>query len=305
MTIYIEMVLIENVCMNFIILFAVGKINKSKIKIIKIGIASLIGSIYSIFSVLVINNIVLNSLCKIFLSISLVYISFNSKNIKQLLKQILIFYMVTFAFGGLAFALLYFLRPADIVMKNGILIGYYPIKIIILSAIIGFLITTTSFKIIRGKLNKKNICCEVEIEFEGKSKTIKVLIDTGNMLKDPITKIPVIVIEKTELEDIITDKILKNTEEIISGKVENLEYITKLKIIPFTSLGKANGMLLGFKVDKITIIFEEEKYENINALIGIYNEKLTKNEKYFGLIGLNVLEGGKKDEYNKNNKITV
>jgi len=43
MTIYIDVVLIENLCMNYIILFATGYILKTKRKPIRLIISSLIG----------------------------------------------------------------------------------------------------------------------------------------------------------------------------------------------------------------------------------------------------------------------
>ena len=50
MTIYIDVVLIENLIMNYIILLATGVILKTKIKHIRLVGASLIGAIYSILT---------------------------------------------------------------------------------------------------------------------------------------------------------------------------------------------------------------------------------------------------------------
>ena len=48
MTIYIDIIFIENIIMNAIILYATSIILKQKIKIIRLIISSTIGSIYSI-----------------------------------------------------------------------------------------------------------------------------------------------------------------------------------------------------------------------------------------------------------------
>ena len=48
MTIYIDIVLLENLIMNYIILFTTGLIMKLKIKHLRIISASLLGAIYSI-----------------------------------------------------------------------------------------------------------------------------------------------------------------------------------------------------------------------------------------------------------------
>ncbi len=46
MTIYLDVVFIENICMNSIILFATGLVTKSKCKVIKVLISSMIGALY-------------------------------------------------------------------------------------------------------------------------------------------------------------------------------------------------------------------------------------------------------------------
>lgn len=135
MTIYIDIIFLENLFMNYIILFATGIIIKAPIKIIRTFISSTIGSIYAVISYMSILKICSNIFLKIVLSISMVYIAFNSKNIKMFVKQLMIFYLTSFTFGGVAFAFLYFIKPQNILMEKGVLIGTYPIKIILAGGI--------------------------------------------------------------------------------------------------------------------------------------------------------------------------
>ena len=50
MTIYLDIVLIENLCMNYIILFATGFIMKIKLHHIRLILSALLGGIYAILS---------------------------------------------------------------------------------------------------------------------------------------------------------------------------------------------------------------------------------------------------------------
>jgi len=118
MTIYIDIIFLENLFMNYIILFATGTIVKAPIKIIRTFISSTIGSIYAIISYMSVLEIYSSILLKMILSITMVYISFNSKTLKQLFKQLIIFYLTSFTFGGVAFAFLYFVSPENILMGN-------------------------------------------------------------------------------------------------------------------------------------------------------------------------------------------
>ena len=127
--------------------------------------------------------------------------------------------------------------------KIGVLIGTYPIKIILVAGIVGFIIITTSFKSIKGKLTKKDMYCNIKVNINSKYTYINAIIDTGNFLREPITKMPVIVVEKNTLANIIPDYILNNLDKIINGEDIDLEeYTSKIRIIPFSSLrqGKRN-----------------------------------------------------------------
>ncbi len=118
MTIYIDIIFLENLFMNYIILFATGIIVKTPIKIIRTLISSIIGSLYAVIAYMSILQIYSNTILKIILSISMVYIAFNSKNLKTFIKQLIIFYLTSFTFGGVAFALLYFVSPQNILMDK-------------------------------------------------------------------------------------------------------------------------------------------------------------------------------------------
>lgn len=295
MTIYIDVVLIENLIMNYIILLAVGVILKIKIKHLRILISSLIGAIYAIFSYVSQLEIYSTVLVKVLLSIIMIYIGFNPQNIKTLCKQILIFYLTSFVFGGAAFSLLYFIRPQDILMKNGVLLGTYPLKTVMLSAIVGFIVLVIAFKIVKNKISKKDMYCNVIIKIENKDIETKAMIDTGNLLKEPITNTPVIVLEHTLLYGIIPKEILNNLNDILGGDFNNVpddiknKYMLKLKVIPFTSLGKQNGMLLGMKADEVKIISEDDVHITDKVIIGIYNKSLTKRGEYRALVGLEMI----------------
>ena len=139
--------------------------------------------------------------------------------------------------------------------------------------------------------------CSIKIVIDKKETYIKAIIDTGNFLKDPISRLPVVVVQKNSLKDLIPQYILDNLEKIISGDNINLgEYISKIRIIPFTSLGKENGILLGIKADKILIDREEKIMVIDDVIVAIYNGILSKTGKYQALIGLELLEKGDVDE---------
>ena len=225
----------------------------------------------------------------------MVYIAFNPSTIKELLKQLLIFYMTSFVFGGAAIALIHFIKPQEVQTQNGMYLGEYSLKTVFLGAIVGFSIIVIAFKTIKSKLSSNDIFYDIEIYIEKSKIETKAMIDTGNMLKEPITNTPVIIIEHTLLYEILPNQILNNIDQILIGNFENIEdeikekYAAKLKFIPFSSIGKANGMLLGIKADKLTIKNEAETKEIEKIILAIYNKSLTKRGEYRALLGINII----------------
>ena len=295
MTIYIDIVIIENLIMNYIILCATGIVSKNKIRHLRLIMASLLGAIYSVVAYMKILEIYSNIVLKILLSVIIVYIAYNPQTVKKLWKTLVMFYLVSFVFGGVAFSLIYIIKPQDIIMKNGLFLGTYPLKTIILGAIVAFAIIIIAVKIIRKKFTTKDMICDIEIMLNNKKINTKALIDTGNMLKEPITNTPVVVVEKILLYECIPKEILNNINQIIGGDLEKIpqqiqsQYISKLKLIPFSSLGKQNGMLLGIKADEIEVEKEEDKKITKNVIIGIYDKSLTKRGEYCALVGLDLI----------------
>ena len=295
MTVYLDIIFIENVMMNYIILYGTAIISKTITKPIRLIIASNIGAIYAIAQYMSLLKIYSIFILKFVLSIIIVYIAFNPQNIKKMLKQLLLFYLTSFVFGGAAFFLIYIVKPQNIIMRNGVYVGTYPLKIAFLGAALGLIVTILSFKIIKTKLSKKALFCNVKINLSNKQIKTVAMIDTGNLLKDPISNNPVIIVEHSLLYGILPKQILNNLENILGGDLEKIpedvkeKYLSKLKVIPFSSLGKQNGMLLGIKADEINIESEEANITKDNVIVGIYDKSLTKRGEYRALVGMNLI----------------
>lgn len=295
MTIYLDVIFLENMVINYIILYATGVVLKERIKQSRLIMGSTIGAIYSIIYYLFKLKIYSGLLIKIILSIVIIYVSFNSNNLKDLLKKILLFYLASFVFGGAVIAIIYMVNSQNVTIQNGVLVGNYTIKTILIGIVVAYFTIIIAFKLIKTKILKKDLICDISIMINNKEIKTKALIDTGNLLKDPITQIPVIVIEHTLLYDVLPKEILNNIEKILGGdfsKISNEikdKYFSKLKVIPFSSLGKSNGMLLGIIGENLNIYFKDENEKIDKVIVGIYNKSLTKKGEYRSLLGIESL----------------
>ncbi len=295
MTVYVDVIFLENIIINYIILYVTGIISKTNIKQLKILLGSIIGATYAIIYYILNLKIYSSFIIKIVLSIIIIYVSFNPKKFKILFKQVILFYLISFVFAGATIGIIYMVNFQNITIQNGVLVGNYTIRTILIGIIIAYFLVMIGEKIIKTKFSKKDMICDIEVSFENKKIKTKALIDTGNMLKEPITNTSVIVLEYTLFYDIIPKPILDNLENILGGDLSKIpkdlqtEYISKFRVIPFSSLGKQNGILLGVKGENLIVNINEEIKKIDKVIIGIYNKPLTKNGEYKGLLGLEIL----------------
>lgn len=292
MTVYLDIVFIENILMNYIILFGTGTAQKIKMKNINLILSSAIGALYAVISYLQIIPIYSKLYMKILLSMIMIYIAFYPQNIKKMLKSLTLFYLISFATGGCALALLYIMAPSNVSINNGIFILKYPMKVVITSGLIGFIIIQCSFNMNKRKLMNKDLICNLKIKICGKTIKTKAFMDSGNSLKDPFTKKPVIIVEKKIISEVV------DIEKINGGDSE-----LKIRLIPFKTIGNSNGMLMGIQSEYAEVEYDEEKSIINNVIIGIYDKKI--NKKYSALVGLNFIDGGNKSEYNSDIKKNI
>lgn len=191
--------------------------------------------------------------------------------------------------------MIYVIEPQNALIRNGMFVGDYVLKVIFLGAIVAFIIIKIAIKIIKTKINSKDMYCNIRIKISGQIVSTKAMIDTGNLAKEPITNTPVIIAEGSLLYDILPKEILNNLDMILGGDLSKIpekiqsQYMSKLRCIPFSSLGKQNGMLLGIKADEIEVEREEDKKITKNVIIGIYDKSLTKRGEYRALVGLDLI----------------
>ncbi|MBO5056909.1 MAG: sigma-E processing peptidase SpoIIGA [Lachnospiraceae bacterium] len=113
------------------------------------------------------------------------------------------------------------------------------------------------------KKSRQNHFCRVELEGDDESILVCGLIDTGNGLTEPLSGKPVAILE-----------------EEVWKKMNGLKKPEKYKIIPYHSIGKENGILEGYEIEKIRIEYETGTRELAHVLIAVFNGKLSVKGEY-------------------------
>lgn len=293
MVINLDILILENVVMNYLILLLTSKFSKIRISNLRIFTGALIGASYVAILVLLPNlKMYYTTFSKILLSLLMVAVTFSPSKVIPFFKTLAIFYVSTFIFAGAAFAFLYFNQNGGFV-RNGFVYVFSDSKwtMLFLSIITVGIILRIFWDIFEQKILKANVLIPLRIAFENGMIDLFALVDTGNSLHDPLTNAPVVVVEFKAIKNILPLEIQKIFEESkeddlvrVTSVVSDSKWFSRFRLIPFCSLGKENGMLIGFKPDYIEVGDNAEKKGVTDVIIGIYNRALSKSDNYNALL---------------------
>lgn len=258
--IYIDVLIAINLFINYFILVTVSKFLYIKISKIRLVLGSALGAVYSVYILFPRCNIILSVFIKLLMAASIVLVVFGCSSIKTYIKFMLCFYSMSFVFSGVMFALWCAVEPVGMVINNGVV--YFNISPIILlvSTVISYTIIQIISKVV-GRQKDGKTFCDMEIKIYDKVVTVRAKIDTGHNIKEPFSGLPVIIICKEVLKDVIPKEIIdfpniqdnERDSESIKYGIKN-----KVRLIPFsTVMGK--GILPAIKIDYVTFQGKNEK----------------------------------------------
>ena len=94
----------------------------------------------------------------------MVYLAFTPKTLKEMLKMMVFFYLTSFVFGGAALSVIYMVNTGKISIQNGMILGSYTLKTILIGVIIAFIVVILAFKLVKAKFSKKDLFCPITIK---------------------------------------------------------------------------------------------------------------------------------------------
>lgn len=249
--VYVDLVLLLNIAMDFLLLLSVSITLKRNVKFYRIILGSIVGGMSVIFLFIKLNNFDL-FLLKNIVSILMVLTTFSFKNIKYFFNNLLYLYLSSIILGGGIYLL-----DIQVNYKNqGLLFinSEFSLSFIVL-LIISPLIIYGYIKSMKKMRQDYSNFYKVDVIYKNKKYKFNAVLDTGNRLYDPYKRRPIVIAS--------TNKIKIDYENSI--------------LVPYNT-ASGNSILKCVVVDKLIIDGKEKK----RVLLGIIN-------KQFNIEGVDML----------------
>jgi stage II sporulation protein GA (sporulation sigma-E factor processing peptidase) len=256
--------------MDFVVLWVTRIIIRNHKNICRLVFSSLIGAFYAVIMLVTGFKGLFTYLCTYFLIAEcMCLIAYGRAGLKKSIKNLTVLYLVTFTLGGLVDAFYYGTDFGKTVLEKAVegKLGNLSFSFILCLTIIVFtIIMVVKEKIISSVRLGKNIL-ETSLYVKEEKIDLIALCDTGNSLREPITEKPVSVVEKRCLKQL---------------NMEKLKYL----LVPYHTVGNPNGLMRAFMADSLKI----GKTLIQNPMIGIYEGKLSQDEKYQMILHPSLIE---------------
>lgn len=286
--VYADLSFAINFIMDFCILWATARLSGSQVVYKRIVFASFLGGLYALAYLIPGMEFYFSLPFKILFSCLMLIIALYPRNWGEFRKAFLYFYLINFIVAGASIAIAYLLADR----QKAANIPYL--------WLLGGILTALTIGLFGQKYLLRQVMpallrFDVELRFNNHHCQGKGFLDTGNNLRDPITNRPVIVAEYQYLKDCLPEDLremldIRQDENSILDAIATCSWAKRLRLIPFSSIGKKNGILLGVRADEIVVKNGGKDLFHQDMVVGIYRERLSSQGEYQFLIPAEIFE---------------
>jgi sigma-E processing peptidase SpoIIGA len=136
-----------------------------------------------------------------------------------------------------------------------------------LLALISAAITLLGGRFFAGRTAQRT--AEVRVYYRGRSARLRAMVDNGNLLREPMSGKPCIVVNTRALTSVLPPELLRVAPQgavAVMASVSD-EYVKDLRLIPtYTAVGE--GMLLGIRMERIILECGKSQRE-VDAVVAL------------------------------------
>jgi stage II sporulation protein GA (sporulation sigma-E factor processing peptidase) len=292
-----------NLLFDSLLLYLTAIFLKRKLSLRRILAGGFVGSLIILLSFTPLNVYSSHPISKLMFSILMVLITFGFKRFNFFIKALFTLYVSTFLIGGALMGAHYFIQyDSELTTK------------VLTSSVKGFGDPISWIFVLIGfpvawHFSRKNIesmemtkiqfdqIVKVTIKIESETLILNGLVDSGNQLYDPMSKMPVMFVSIKDQLDMVSESIRKlagDPELIIQGSTEfPVEWQSRFRIIPTRVIGQEHQLIIAVKPESILIQHNGTKYLCDKGLVSFTIKQLSADDAFQCIVHPKMLTGHK------------
>lgn len=303
MTVYLDVIWLLNLLFDSLLLYLTAIFLKRSIRIWRLLAGGFIGSLIILLSFTPVSAFSNHPISKMIFSVLMVLTVFGYRRWRYFVKGLLTLYFATFSLGGILIGVHYFIQ-FDSELTTKVLVSNvrgFGDPISWMFVLIGFPIAWHFSKTKVETMEMAKIQFEqivsVVLTIDQAKYVFKGLVDSGNQLYDPLTKMPVMFVSVKNHEGMLPETIIKLATEGEAILMDNAEipneWQSRLRIVPCRVVGQEHQLIVALKPDSISIIKDEEEYFYDKGLVSFTMQELSADGAFECIVHPKMLTGRK------------
>ncbi|UNC92869.1 sigma-E processing peptidase SpoIIGA [Candidatus Contubernalis alkaliaceticus] len=289
---YLDEVIVVNLAMNYLILWLTARLLHREYVSNRLLLGALLGAIYILTVFLPAKDIYFTLCSKFILSLAIIFAAFYPMKWQDLLSLLGMFYLVSFTVGGAVLACSLFLavpvQNADGVFIFPSFTGLNLVFPIFLVLVLG----RWGMGYMEKKKWQRLFHVDLVIRLMDREVKVEAMLDTGNKLKEPISREPVVVVQYKALRELLPQELKEYFDcvdslypDLVSEVLTTSPLAARICFIPYTSLGREKGFLIGFRPHDLSLWDKDREVEVAQkAVIAVYLQAFSPKAQYQALI---------------------
>ena len=252
--VYADLYVLVNAGMDLLCLMITAALLRRRIHRLRLLLASLLGGLYALAALLLGLGGLIGFLLDLLAALGMCAVTFCQRGLGwgALLRASVTCGLTSALLGGVMTALFTWLNrldlPLELLQGDGLSVW----MLAILAAVAGLLTVKGGRLFARAKSVE---AVTVEAELLGKRIALRAMVDSGNLLRDPISGKGVIVVERARLVGFFPRSLLEG-----DGWDEDAELACRVRLIP-TATATGQGLLVAIRPDRVYITDRDGRSE--------------------------------------------
>lgn len=296
--VYIDLVFLLNFVIDGGLLYVTAWVRGVRPRKWRLTAAAAIGACYAAMMLFPPVSFLFTFAIKIALSLLMLWTAFGFGGLQTFARHVAAFYGVNFAAAGAVLGGYYLLQSSSELWnglwftRSGGMGLELNLGLLLLAVLLaaGLLIYRSVLSARRRREQIGQHVAWVTVYIDDKECKCKGLVDTGNHLYDPLTRIPVMVMEAALWRDELPASWLERIREsevdrLVSGLGEESGvWQDRLRLVPYRGINRGTQFMLALKPDRVRIEQEGRSIETHRVLIGLDGGKLSADDVYQAII---------------------
>ncbi|WNS43836.1 sigma-E processing peptidase SpoIIGA [Paenibacillus sp. MMS20-IR301] len=298
LVVYIDLIFAANLLIDGILLWLTSWLVKQKVSWWRLLLSAVVGAIYVVMMFVPELSFLYTFLIKFGLSVLMLWIAFGFKSLQSYLRALGAFYIINFAAAGGILGVHYLLQSSGDIW-NGIIFTSsggqaYRLKIGFWFVLALLPLILLLFKLIQSSRNRREqletYIGEVTVEIDGVAVSCPGLLDTGNRLSDPLTGIPVMVMESSLWEGHLPPSWKGRLTQtgadtlVLEADGQSFAWQDRLRLVPYRGVNRGASFMLALKPDHVMIKLGGDTFHCKRVLIGLDGGTLSGDGAYRAVI---------------------